>query len=224
MRILLAEDEPTLQQIITNKLKKEGYSVDTASNGNEALDCLRSAAFDCIVLDIMMPGLDGISVLKAARSEGINTPVLLLTAMAEVEDRVTGLDAGADDYLTKPFSFEELTARIRSLLRRNSDVKTNVLQVADLMLDTATHRVCRGNDEIELATKEYAVLEYMMRNKGQVLSRNQIAEHVWNYDFECESNIIDVYIRILRSKIDDKYELKLIKTLRNRGYSLRESE
>ncbi len=224
MRILLAEDEQALQNIVRDRLKREGYSVDAAGDGEEALEYIRSAEYDCIVLDIMMPVMDGISVLKTARSEGLKTPVLLLTAMAEIEDRVNGLDAGADDYLTKPFSFEELSARIRSLLRRNSDVKTNVLQADDLTLDTGTHKVFRGEREIELATKEYAVLEYMMRNKGQVLSRNQIAEHVWNYDFECESNIIDVYIRMLRSKIDENEENKLIKTIRNRGYSLREAE
>ncbi len=222
MRILFAEDNQDLREITVKRLRAEGFGVDGCENGQEALDYIASTEYDLIILDIMMPKIDGITVLRTLRAAKNPAPVLLLTAMDAVADRVAGLDAGADDYLTKPFDFSELTARIRALLRRNSDEKSDVLQAADLTVELSTHRVTRGGKEISLSSREFALLESLMRHKGAVLSRSQLENQVWDYGFEGGSNIVDVYIRYLRKKIDDPFEVKLIHTIRGAGYTLRE--
>ena len=217
MRILIAEDERDLNDLITQRLIQEHYSVDSCYDGEEALDFLRMADYDALILDIMMPRLDGLSVLRTLRENKNDVAVLLLTAKDSIEDRVKGLDAGADDYLIKPFAFEELSARLRVLLRTPQQ-KQNELRVADLCLSLDTRQVTRGGRAITLSSKEYTLLCYMMRNAGIVLTR----QHVWNYDFTGASNVIDVYIRHLRKKIDDGFETKLIHTIRGHGYILRE--
>lgn len=222
MRILIAEDERDLNQLIKKRLKEDGYSVDACFDGEEVFDYLLCAEYDALVLDIMMPKLDGISVLQRLRKEGNTVPVLLLTAKDSIEDRVTGLDAGADDYLVKPFAFEELLARLRVLLRKPVTEKSNILKVADLSLHMDTHQVFRSGKELRLSSKEYSLLHYMMQNAGIVLSRDKLEQHVWDYDFSGGSNVIDVYIRYLRKKIDEGYEKKLIHTVRGHGYVLKE--
>ena len=221
MRLLLVEDEHSLAEIVALRLKKEGYSVDIAMDGEDGLHFARMAEYDLILLDIMLPKIDGISVLKTMRAEKILAPVLLLTAKDSIDDRVIGLDAGADDYLVKPYSLEELLARVRALLRRKGEHRDTVLTEGDLMLDTQSHQVSRAGVDVEMTSKEYSILEYMMRNKGQVLSREQIVAHAWSFDFDCGSNIIDVYIRYLRGKIDDRFEHKLLHTIRGSGYLLK---
>ena len=224
MRLLYVEDEPALLQVTAKRLKAEGYGVDTCANGTEALDYIALTDYDAVILDIMLPGRDGLSILREMRAQGNHTPVLLLTARDTVADRVAGLDTGADDYLVKPFSFEELSARIRVLLRRTAqEPVSNLLQLADLTMDLNTRRVARGDREITLSQKEYAVLEYLLRNQGAVLTRDQIEQHVWSYDFEGGSNVVDVYIRYLRKKIDDGFTPKLIHTVRGAGYVLKEA-
>lgn len=222
MRILFAEDNHDLRDITVKRLRAEGFGVDGCENGQEALDYIASTEYDLVILDIMMPKIDGITVLRTLRAAKNPVPVLLLTAMDAVADRVAGLDAGADDYLTKPFDFSELTARIRALLRRNSDEKSDILQAADLTVELSAHRVTRGGKEINLSSREFALLESLMRHKGAVLSRSQLENQVWDYGFEGGSNIVDVYIRYLRKKIDDPFEVKLIHTIRGAGYTLRE--
>ncbi len=222
MRVLISEDERDLNQVITKKLTAEGYGVDSCFDGEEALDYLRMAEYDVVILDIMMPKRDGLFVLKQMRSRGDKTPVLFLTARDSVSDRVSGLDAGANDYLVKPFSFEELMARIRVLTRESAGEATNVFTVADLSVDCARHVVRRAGREIILSTKEFSVLEYLISNKGMVLSREKIENHVWNFDYEGGSNVVDVYIRYLRKKIDDGFDTKLLHTIRGSGYVLRE--
>ncbi|MDR2869313.1 MAG: response regulator transcription factor, partial [Deferribacteraceae bacterium] len=197
MRILLVEDEKTLSGLLARNLKEEGYSVDQAFDGGEALLFLDLGSYDCIILDIMLPVKDGLSVLKTLRGRNISSPVLLLTAKDSIQDRVTGLDAGADDYLTKPFSYDELSARIRAMLRRDTPNKSVLLQFEDLSIDTITREVRRGDQLIELAAKEYSMLEYFMRNPRRVLTRSQILDHVWSFDFASDSNIVDVYVRYL---------------------------
>lgn len=224
MRILVAEDEKELLNIILKKLKEEGYGADGCDNGKDAAYYLLHTGYDLAILDIMMPGKDGITVLKEIRERKLTLPVLFLTARDAVEDRVKGLDSGADDYLTKPFSFEELMARIRMLLRRNSEDKSDILITGDLKLELSAHRVFRGDREIFLSAREFAVLECLMRNKGMVLSRNQLESHVWDYNFEGGSNIIDVYIRYLRKKIDQNEENKLIHTVRGVGYMINDKD
>lgn len=221
MRILIAEDETDLNEIIVKRLKNAGYSVDSCTNGDDALYYAQSCDYDAIVMDIMMPKRDGISALKAIRSSKINTPVILLTAKHDIRDRVAGLDAGADDYLVKPFAFDELLARIRVLLRRNTDNSTNIFKVDDLVVDCSKKTVTRQGNSIELSNKEFAVLEYLVRNEGIILSKEKIEEHICNFDFEGDSSVIRVYIRYLRKKIDDNYENKLIHTVRNSGYVLK---
>lgn len=223
MRLLLAEDERDLNRIITKKLISAGFSVDSCYDGKEAFLYLSSAEYDGAVLDVMMPGMDGFTVLKRMRGEGISTPVLFLTARDSVEDRVAGLDLGAADYLVKPFAFAELMARIR-VMTRVTGKQTNTLAVADLTLDCAGHRVVRAGKEIALSAKEYAVLEYLMRNENIVLSREKIENNIWNFDYEGGTNVVDVYISYLRRKIDDGHEVKLIHTVRGRGYVLREDK
>lgn len=222
MRILLAEDEMDLNDILTMKLSDAGYSVDSCLDGEEALLYLSSAVYDVVILDIMMPKRDGISVLETMRKKGMNTPVLFLTARDAVEDRVRGLDAGANDYLVKPFSLEELMARVRVLTRTFHGSSGNVLTADDLTLDIASHEVKRGGKQIPLSAKEYQLLEYLLHNKGIVLSREKIENHIWNFDYEGGTNVVDVYISYLRKKIDQKGQKKLIHTVRGTGYVLRE--
>ena len=222
MRILFAEDERDLNHIITKKLTSQGYSVDSVYDGEEAIDILSYTDYDAVILDIMMPKADGFAVLRALRSKGKNTPVLFLTARDSVQDRVAGLDSGANDYLVKPFSIEELLARIRAMTRTAFGVSDSLLSVGDLTMDTAAKVVKRGGKEIPLSAKEYALLEYLMHNAGIVLSREKIENHIWNFDYEGGTNVVDVYIRYLRKKIDEGYDKKLIHTVRGRGYVLRE--
>lgn len=220
MHALIVEDEQRIAAFLERGLKEEGYSVDVVHDGNDALDWAVAAEYDVIVLDVLLPGRDGYSVCRALRARGVKTPVLMLTAKDSVDDRVTGLDSGADDYLVKPFAFRELLARLRALTRRQGETKSTELHVADLSLDTLTRTARRGDKRIELTTKEYSLLEYLMRNPNRVLSRTLIAEHVWGFDFYSESNVVDVYIRYLRRKIDDEAEHKLIKTVRGAGYRI----
>lgn len=222
MRILFAEDERDLNHIITKKLTSQGYSVDSVYDGEEAIDILSYTDYDAVILDIMMPKADGFAVLRALRGAGKNTPVLFLTARDSVQDRVAGLDSGANDYLVKPFSVEELLARIRAMTRTAFGVSDSLLSVGDLTMDTAAKVVKRGGKEIPLSAKEYALLEYLMHNVGIVLSREKIENHIWNFDYEGGTNVVDVYIRYLRKKIDEGYDKKLIHTVRGRGYVLRE--
>lgn len=221
MRVLVVEDERDLNRLIKKRLKEEGLSVDACYNGEEALDYLASVDYDLLISDIMMPKMDGIELVKRLREMKKDIPFIFLSAKDAVEDRVGGLDAGADDYLIKPFAFEELLARIRVLLRKNANIKTNVLKVGDLSLNLDTHLVKRGDKEIELSSKEFNLLSYMMLNSGIVLSREKLEEHVWDFDFSGSSNVIDVYIRYLRKKIDDGFETKLIKTIRGEGYTIK---
>ncbi|MBR3602796.1 MAG: response regulator transcription factor [Lachnospiraceae bacterium] len=223
MRILIAEDEKTLNDVIRKTLSKNGYSVDSCFDGEEALYYLESTEYDAAILDIMMPGLSGLEVLKKIRATGNSLPVLFLTAKDAVPDRVAGLDAGADDYLTKPFSFDELLARIRVMLRKHSGKSENIYRIANLSVDINTHTVCRNDNPISLSSKEFSILEYLIRNQGIVLSREKIEQHIWNYDYEGSSNLVDVYIRYLRRKIDEAYSPKLIHTVRGAGYVLKET-
>ena len=221
MRILVAEDEKDLNQLLSKRLKEEYYSVDSCFNGREALDYLAVTEYDALVMDIMMPVMDGLTVLKTIRNQNISTPVLLLTARDSIEDRVQGLDAGADDYLVKPFAVEELLARVRVLLRKASGTQDNCCCLEDLELHLDSHKVFRGGKEIRLSGKEFSLLRYMIQNQGIVLSREKLEHHLWNYDYEGSSNVIDVYIRYLRKKIDENAKLKLIHTVRGAGYVLR---
>ncbi len=222
MRILIAEDERDLNRVIEKKLRLEGYSVDVCFDGEEALYYLESARYDAAILDIMMPKLDGYEVVRQMQKRKIETPVLYLTAKDTIEDKVKGLDLGASDYLVKPFSFRELMARLRVITRSKEKNISNVFQVADLTLDGTIHKVTRNQMEIPLTAKEYALLEILIRNSGKVLTRDQIESHLWNFDYAGGTNVIDVYIRYLRKKIDDPFEQKLIHTVRGVGYVLRE--
>ncbi len=222
MRILVAEDERKVASFIRQGLEEEGHAVEVAADGPTALErAVEGPPFDLVVLDVMLPRRDGFAVLKALRERRVPTPVLLLTARDSVADKVTGLDLGADDYLTKPFAFEEFLARVRALLRRAAGQRSPVLRLADLTLDPSTRAVRRGSRAIELTAREYALLEYFLRNAGRVLTRPMIAEHVWGLDFDPESNIIDVYVGYLRRKIDVEGEPRLLHTVRGVGYVLR---
>ncbi len=218
MRILVVEDEPKVAGFIKKGLEEEGYAVDWAADGQEGLLLGQDGVHDLIILDINLPRLDGLRVLQELRQAKVKVPVLLLTVRATIEDKVLGLDTGADDYLTKPFSFQELLARVRALLRRRTEAEPTLLQVADLTLDPARRLVRRGHAKIELSTKEFALLDYFMRHPGRVLTRTMIAEHVWDYDFDTMTNVIDVYVNYLRKKIDADREPKLIHTVRGVGY------
>lgn len=222
MRLLYAEDEEDLNKVVTKKLTEEGFSVDSCFDGREAIDNVQFTEYDAAILDIMMPHADGFAVLKELRKLKKNTPVLFLTARDSIEDRVTGLDSGANDYLVKPFSFEELLARIRVLTREKHNLTENILSIGDLELNLSSHIVTRGGTEISLISKEYQLLEYLLYNKEKVLSREKIENHIWNYDYEGGTNVIDVYIRYLRKKIDDGFPTKLIHTVRGAGYVIRE--
>ncbi len=221
MRILIVDDDRRLVGIIRRGMLEEGYAADAAYDGEEGEYLAEINPYDLIILDIMMPKKDGVQVCRNLRAKGINTPILMLTAKDAVEDRVKGLDAGADDYLVKPFAFNELAARVRALLRREAKTKSPELRVGDLVLNTVTRQVRRGNREIELTTKEYAILEYFMRHPNAVITRTMIEEHAWDYDFDSFSNLVDVYIRRLRRKIDIEGEESLIQTVRGAGYRLR---
>jgi heavy metal response regulator len=225
MRILVVEDERKVANFIRQGLEEEGHTVDVAGEGSAAIDlAAQGPAYDLVVLDVMLPGQDGFAVLSAMRSRRIGTPVLMLTARDTVADRVSGLDAGADDYLVKPFAFEEFLARARALLRRGSHQHTALLRVGDLTLDPFRREAQRGARRLTLTTREYALLEYFMRNAGRVLTRPMLAEHVWGLDFDGESNIVDVYVGYLRRKIDGPGEARLVHTVRGAGYALREPE
>lgn len=219
MRVLIVEDQPNIATYVKRALEEQGYAVDLAANGPEALGWAAVVKFDLIVLDIMLPGIDGLNVCRRLRSQGHQAAILMLTARDAVDDRVIGLDAGADDYLVKPFDLRELLARLRALARRDT-AKTPTLNVADLSLDSRTHVVMRDNSLVRLTAKEYAVLECLVREPGRVLTRTEIAASVWNYDIDNHSNVVDVYIRNLRRKIDDPFALKLIHTVRGVGYCL----
>jgi len=222
MRILIVEDEKSLADIVKKGIEEEGYLVDVAYNGEDGLFMAENEPSDLIILDIMLPIIDGITILKRIRKAGIRTPVLMLTAKDALMDKVSGLDSGADDYLTKPFSFEELLARIRALLRRNTVVKTSVIEIGDLIIDMATHETKRGGREIQLSAKEYVLLEYMALNKDKVLTRTSLTEHIYNENFDLDSNVIDVFINRIRNKIDRGFDTKLIHTVRGAGYVLKE--
>jgi two-component system copper resistance phosphate regulon response regulator CusR len=222
MRILVVEDERKVANFIRQGLEEEGHTVEVAADGATALDLVvDGSAYDLVVLDLMLPQRDGFAVLRTARARRVDTPVLILTARDGVSDKVTGLDLGADDYLTKPFAFEEFLARVRALLRRGSSQRAPLLRLADLTLDPSTREVSRGPRKIVLTTREYALLEYFLRNTGRVLTRPMIAEHVWGLDFDPESNIIDVYVGYLRRKIDGDGERRLLHTIRGAGYVMR---
>jgi heavy metal response regulator len=222
MRILLIEDEKKIANFIERGLQEEHYAVDIAYEAESALFMVNTNPYDLIILDIMLPGKDGLSVCRDLRKNKLDVPILMLTARERVQDRVMGLDSGADDYLTKPFAFEELLARIRALLRRKSGSPTSLLRVADLELDQLSHRVRRAGKEIELTGKEYSLLEYFMLNANQVVTRTMICEHVWDIHFDSETNIIDVYINYLRNKIDKGFSRRLIHTVRGVGYIMKE--
>ncbi|MCA9473767.1 MAG: response regulator transcription factor [Nitrospirales bacterium] len=221
MRILVVEDEPKVASFIRRALEEESYAVDVCADGQQGLDWAQSVDYDLIILDLMLPGIPGLELLKQIRRGGVKTPVVILTARSEVDQRVKGLDAGADDYLTKPFAIEELLARTRALLRRAGGAPTGILQVDDLVLNPVTREVTRGDQRIDLTTKEYALLEYLMRNAGRVLTRPMITEHVWDLDFDTFTNVIDVYISYLRNKIDRGRKQSLIQTVRGSGYVMR---
>lgn len=222
MTILVVEDEVKITRFIKKGLEMEHYTIDVAYDGEEALGKAEVNTYDLIILDIMLPKMDGIEVCRQLREKKIDTPIIMLTARDTVEDRIKGLDVGADDYLIKPFAFGELIARIRALLRREKTVKSTRLQVADLILDPATHEIYREGKEIQLSSKEYRLLDYMMRRPGHVCTRTMIGEHIWGYNFTDDSNVIDVYISYLRRKIDKGFKTKLIHTVRDVGYKIQD--
>lgn len=221
MRILIVEDEQKIAQFTSNILKEMAYATDIAPTGNEARDLFELIEYDLVILDLMLPDINGISLCKTFKEMRPNRPVLMLTTLSEIHDKVRGLDSGADDYMTKPFHTEEFTARVRALLRRNQD-STLTLECADLQLDLVKRQAFRNGETIKLTTKEYALLEYLMRNQGRPLSRVQISQHVWDLHFDPESNIVDAYIKQLRKKIDHNSPKKLIKTIIGHGYTINE--
>ena len=221
VRILVVEDELKMANLLRRGLLEEGHAVDVAGTGDDALWMARAVEYDALVLDVMLPGLDGFEVCSSLREGGVWTPVLMLTARDAVEDRISGLDAGADDYLAKPFSFAELFARLRALARRGAPERPPVIEVGDLRLDPATRQAWRGETEIQLSSKEFALLETFMRRPGQVLSRYQLLEHAWDYGYENRSNVVDVYVRYLREKIDRPFGRDSLETVRGAGYRLR---
>ncbi len=222
MRILVVEDEPNLNNVIAKRLKKEGYSVDSAFDGETASEYISSIEYNAVVIDLMIPRKNGLEVIREMRERGNVTPVLILTARDSVSDRVAGLDAGADDYLVKPFAFDEFLARVRALFRRNTAFTANVLKIADLEMDMNRRTVSRGGKVIQLSSKEFTILEYLIRNKNVVLTREQIEHNAWDLSFDGGSNIVDVYIRYLRKKIDSGFDKKLIHTVYGSGYILKE--
>lgn len=221
MRLLVVEDEQKVARFIKQGLEEEGYAVDVATDGETGLLMALDRVHDLIILDIQLPKKDGLHVMQELRQSGCQTPILLLTVRAAIEDKVLGLNAGADDYLTKPFAFQELVARVRALLRRGVEAMPPTLQIADLTLDPAQRLVTRGGQKIELTAREYTLMHYFMRNSGRVLTRTMIAEHVWDYNFDSGTNVIDVYVNYLRKKIDAGHEPKLLHTVRGVGYVLK---
>jgi two-component system, OmpR family, response regulator len=221
MRVLIVEDEPKMAGLVRRGLREEGYAADVTGNGDDALWMARATDYDAIVLDVLLPGTNGFDVCRQLRQSGVWSPVLMLTARDSVDDRVAGLDAGADDYLTKPFSFVELLARLRALSRRPPLERPAILEVGDLRLNPATHQAWRGDTELELSAKEFRILEAFMRRPGHVLSRLHLLEHCWDYGYENRSNVVDVYVRYLREKIDRPFGKKSIETVRGAGYRLR---
>ena len=224
MRILVVEDEKDLNRIITKTLTKSGYTVDSCLDGDEVEHYLAGAEYDAILMDVMLPGTDGFTLVSRMRDRGTDTPVLFLTARDSVADRVTGLDLGGDDYLVKPFDFDELLARIRAMTRKHAGNRSNVFTLADLTVDTRRQRVERGGREISLLPKEFAILEHLIRNKGAVISREQLEDRIWNYEYSGSSNNVDVYMSRLRKKLDEGYGVKLIHTVRGAGWVLREDK
>lgn len=224
MRILVVEDEKDLNRIITKTLTKSGYTVDSCLDGNEVEHYLAGAEYDAILMDVMLPGKDGFTIVGQMRDRGADTPVLFLTARDSVADRVTGLDLGGDDYLVKPFDFDELLARIRAMTRKHAGNRSNVFTLADLTVDTRRQRVERDGREIKLLPKEFAILEHLIRNKGAVISREQLEDRIWNYEYSGSSNNVDVYMSKLRKKLDEGYDTKLLHTVRGAGWVLREDK
>jgi two-component system, OmpR family, response regulator len=222
MRLLIVEDEAKMAGLIRRGLEREGMAVDLAGDGEEALWKAAAVEYDAIILDLMLPGIDGLEVCRRLRESGVWSPILMLTARDAVRDRVAGLDRGADDYLTKPFSYAELLARLRAIVRRGQPERPTELRVGDLCLDPATRQAKRGETEVELSAKEFALLETFMRRPGQVLSRFQLIEHAWDYEYENRSNIVDSYVRFLREKIDRPFGVESIETVRGAGYRLRQ--
>lgn len=222
MKVLIIEDEKKVALFLKKGLEAEYYTVDIAYDGRQGLELALASDYDILILDLMLPHIDGITILKEIRKQKITAPVLLLTAKTKVEEKIEGLDSGADDYLTKPFAFEELLARVRALLRRKENEKSLILKVADLKLDTQSHKVYRKDKEIELTPKEYAILEYLLRNKNKVVSRQKLTEHVYDYHFDPDTNVIDVYINKLRNKIDKDFTPAVLKTVRGIGYTIKE--
>lgn len=222
MRLMFAEDQPQLRRSVTRALTAAGYSVDAAADGAQALDDLDGASYDAVILDVMMPRVDGLTVLRTLRGRGDVTPVLLLTARDAIDQRVEGLDAGADDYLVKPFALEELLARLRVLTRRKGSGRTNVYTLADLTVDTVARSAVRAGETLSLSAREYALLEYLIRNRGVILSREQIENNLWNYDYAGGTNVVDVYISYLRKKLDSGHDRKLLHTVRGMGWVLKE--
>ncbi len=220
MRILLTEDDSRVVSFIRRGLREEQYTVDVAKDGEESLFLAQTGEYDLIILDLMLPKRTGLEVLRVLRDDKVTTPILILTAKNELSDKVKGLDAGADDYLTKPFSFEELLARVRALLRRRGDLTPTALRVEDLELDRLRHRASRGKQALILTNREYALLEFLMQHANQLVTRTMLAEHVWEHDFDPQSNVIDVHVARLRRKIDDEHAVKLLNTIRGRGYIL----
>lgn len=225
MRLLVVEDQKDLNDIIVRKLEREGYAVDACYDGKEALDYIAGAEYDGILLDILLPGMTGLGVLKEIRGSGNSTPVLLLTALGDIDDRVAGLDAGADDYLVKPFDFSELMARIRTMTRRRGSYTSSVIEHKGISINTASHEVTRAGEVLELTAREYNILEYLMHNVGRVISRDNLSTHVWNYDYDGGSNVIDVYVHHLRKKLENgedgkKYD-RVIETVKGTGYIIR---
>jgi len=220
MRILVVEDNPKVASFIKRGLQEERYAVDLASDGEEGLFLAQNSELDLIILDLLLPKQNGLEVLRALRKDRINTPVLILTAKDSPKDKVEGLDLGADDYLTKPFGFEELLARVRALIRRKNGLATNTLKLADLEMDLVKHKVMRGQKEIDLTNREYALLQYFLNHVGRVMTRTMLSSHVWEQDFDTSSNVIDVHIARLRRKIDDEFPEKLLRTIRGTGYIL----
>jgi DNA-binding response OmpR family regulator len=224
MRILIIEDEKDVADFVKKTILEESHAVDVARDGERGEELAVTEPYDLIILDIMLPKKDGLSVLKEIRKEGVNTPVLLLTARGEVSDRVAGLDSGADDYLSKPFAVAELRARVRALLRRHSATKAPLLESGEMTLDPVTHEVRVNRELIELTSREYAILEYLLRNKGHLVTKGMIAEHVWDFHFSSDFNLIEVYIRRLRQKIEGNGSQRFIHTVRNGGYIIRDPE
>ncbi|GBE00113.1 transcriptional activator protein CzcR [bacterium BMS3Abin07] len=222
MRVLIIEDEKALADIIKKGLEEEGFAVDVAYDGEDGLFMAENEPSDVIVLDIMLPVIDGMTILKKIRKTGVKTPVLMLTAKDTVMDKVSGLDSGADDYLTKPFHFEELLARMRALTRRDSEIKASVIEIGDLIINMATHEVRRDGKDVLLSAREYSLLEYMAVNRNKVLSRTLLSEHLYDHDFDLDSNVIDVFINRIRNKIDRGFDKKLIHTIRGAGYIMKE--